>query len=246
MAQVKPKANEVLNKLAPSLDAGKLLLSDIEKQQLIRDCRSLPDAYQSLAIEGIIVLLDGQFERGIAAIEESLSLCADDPVTWINFSATLSNCALHAKQLEVLNRALRLDSPTVAKHAMVFGAFWINIDMMKTAYKKLEKYGMLLEDSVASSIATLNNVNEYGEDNAEYLSLAASLVMKIAEKEGIEGSRTAIMQDAEGVCSFTFFVETDDPYYLLKLNSELISSMVDHGLETTNCVAMFESEAEQD
>lgn len=241
MPVLQPDTSKIEATLASSLEAGKLLLSDIEKQTLLRQVRALPIKYQALALEGFIVLLDGQIERGIAAIEKSLSLCPDDPVTWGNYSSTLSNIGMYSKEREIILRSFDFDFPGMADHAFHFGAFWADGVLLKMGYERLERYGQL--DTIADSLQldVLRVIEFIGEESSRNLKNVADVLMSIVEAELIKAKGSNLLTDGEGHVSFSVSVDTDDHAYLSYLNDKVIDVMIERGLETGSSVAFFEA-----
>lgn len=240
MALANPKSNSLLSDLAPSLEAGELLMTDIQKQTFLREVRQLPNAYQALAIEGIILLLDGQHSRGMDTMEKSLRLCSQDSVSWANYASTLANRLLYAKLEEVLNRTLDLHMVDMAHMALKFGAFWADLTMMTRAVELMDKAGYVHDDSIEPSLKLMDILSHFDTDTSNELAKLASIVMSIAEREELSGKESRIEGDGDGVYSFSVCIEVDDPHYLSKLNSEIIQSMVGAGLDSSNCVAFFE------
>ncbi|MCI1676642.1 MAG: hypothetical protein LKK36_06290 [Ewingella americana] len=240
MALANPKSNEILEKLAPSLEEGSLLLTDIQKQSLLREVRALPEAYQSLAIEGVILLLDGQHERGISSVEKSLRLCSSDSASWVNYSSTLANRSLYAKQREVLTRALELQLADVFSHAIIFGSFWADLDMIKRTVELMDKTGFHVNEDLSSSLEMMDILSNLGKENSSDLRKLAQIMMSISSREELSAKESRVEGDGEGVYSFSVRIDTEDARYLSKLNSEVIDKMVSEGLESSHCVAFFE------
>ncbi|WP_368894535.1 tetratricopeptide repeat protein [Kluyvera ascorbata] len=241
MPAVQPNTSKIEAILSESLEAGKLLVSDIEKQKLLREVRALPIKYQSLALEGLIVLLDGQFERGIDAIEQSLKLYPLDPVTWGNYSNALSNIGLYSREREVLIRSLEYEFPAMAYHTFHFGAFWVDAELMKMGYDKLERYDQLETITDSTQIDVMRMIEFIGEDGASALKKVAEVLMSVLEDESIKAKGSNFLSDGEGYVSFSVSIDTDDPAYLSYLNDKIIDVMIERGLETGSGVAYFEA-----
>lgn len=241
MPAAQPNTSKIEAILAASLETGELLISDIEKQKLLREVRALPIKYQSLALEGLIVLLDGQVERGVDSIEKSLLLCPNDPVTWGNYSSALSNIGLYSKERDLMIRSLEYDFPGMASHAFHFGAFWVDAEMLKMGYDKLERYGQL--DTIADSaqLEVLRMIEFIGEEPSRDLKKVADVLMTVIEDERIKARGSNLLTDGEGYISFSVSVDTDDPAYLSYLNDKVIDVMIERGLETGSGVAFFEA-----
>ncbi|MBJ8361248.1 hypothetical protein I6M76_01345 [Citrobacter cronae] len=241
MLAAQPDTSKIEAILASSLEAGKLLLSDIEKQKLLREVRSLPIRYQSLALEGFIVLLDGQIERGVEAVEKSLKLSPYDPVTWGNYSSALSNIGLYSKEREIIIRSLEYDLPRMANRAFHFGAFWADAEMLKMGYDRLERYNQLntITDSIQFEVWRM--VECIGEESSRNLKKVAEVLMHVIESEHIKAKGSNLLTDGEGYTSFSVAIDTDDHAYLSYLNDKVIDVMIERGLETGCSVAFFEA-----
>lgn len=241
MPVAQPITGEVVAKLGPSLEAGRILLLDIEKQKLLREVRSIPVRYQSLALEGLILLLDGKVERGIEAIETSLSICPTDSVTWGNYSSALCNIGLYSKQRELLIRALDYDFPWMADHALHFAAFWADGEIIDMAIAKLKKLGRSNEEGNAYPLQTALALSKLSDSMRDSLKRAADVIMFIVEGESLRAKNSNLLTDGEGYASFSVSIETDDAQYLSYLNDKVIDVMIDRGLEAGDSVAYFEA-----
>ncbi|HGY5136661.1 TPA: tetratricopeptide repeat protein [Citrobacter braakii] len=241
MPVAQPKTGEVIAKLGPSLEAGRILFLDIEKQKLLRDARALPVRYQSLAIEGLILLLDGKVERGIEAIEKSLAIYPTDPVTWVNYSSALSNTGLYSKHRELLVRVLDYDFPCMADHALHFAAFWADGEMLDMAIAKLEKFGQSDKETNVLPLQTAKILSNLGDSMTDGLKKVAEVLMYIVESESLRAKNSNLLTDGEGYVSFSIGIETDDAEYLSYLNDKVVDVMIDRGLETGCSVAYFEA-----
>ncbi|HCM5145828.1 TPA: hypothetical protein ACK8T7_003342 [Klebsiella aerogenes] len=241
MPVAQPKTREVVAKLGPSLEAGRLLLLDLEKQKLLREARALPVKYQSLALEGLILLLDGRVESGIAAIEQSLTLCPTDPVTWGNYSSALSNIGLYSKHREVLIRALDYGFPCMADHALHFAAFWADGDILDMAISKIEKFDQAEKETNFLPLQTASILNSFSESMKDGLRKVAEVLMYIVESESLVAKNSNLLTDGEGYVSFSVGIETEDADYLSYLNDKVVDEMIDRGLESGCSVAYFEA-----
>lgn len=241
MPVAQPRTGEVVAKLGPSLEAGRLLLLDLEKQKLLKEARALPVRYQSLALEGLILLLDGKVERGIEAIENSLAICPTDPVTWGNYSSALSKIGLYSKQRELLVRALDYDFPSMAEHALHFAAFWADGEILDMAIAKLEKFGQVDKDTNVLPLQTAHILSNLGDSMSDGLKKVADVLMYIVESESLRTKNSNLLTDGEGYVSFSIGIETDDANYLSYLNDKVVDVMIDRGLETGCSVAYFEA-----
>lgn len=241
MPVAQPKTGEVVAKLGPSLEAGRILLLDLEKQKLLREARALPIRYQSLALEGLILLLDGKVERGIEAIERSLAICPTDSVTWSNFSSALSNLGLYSKRRELLTRALDYDFPCMTEHALNFAAFWADGEILDMAIAKLEKFGLSEKETNVPALQTALVLKNLGESITDGLKQAADVLMCVVESESLRALSSSILTDGEGYASFSVGIETEDAEYLSYLNDKVVDEMIERGLETGSSVAYFEA-----
>lgn len=242
MPAVQPKTKDIISKLSPSLAEGRLLFDDIEKQKMLRDVRRLPERYQALAIEGIIVLLDGQLERGIQSIEESLAIYPTDPVTWGNYFSALNKLGLYSKQRDLLVRSAPYDFPNMASFAFRYGAFWADEEILKMGYSKLEKYKKINDVKDSAFFDTLRIINSLEEEQSYALGNVAKVIMEVAENEPIKLHGSSILTDGEGCVSFSATIATDDYSYLSGLNDKVVERMIHKGLEMGSCVAFFEAQ----
>ncbi|MGS3503290.1 tetratricopeptide repeat protein [Citrobacter koseri] len=240
MAAPKLKTNDIIRDLRPSLEAGRLLISDFEKQTMLRQVRSIPARYQALALEGMIHFLDGKTRLGTEALDRSLELCPGDSVTWTNYSAVLAKKGLYT-QLEVLmNRVISQSVTQMFEQALAFGAFWGDMDMMNRALEVIGKYGCDLSHD-NGALDTFNEFSKLDESLREEIKNAASVVRSVAEEFGLACLRSHIESDGYDEMSFTCEVNIEDVDLLVNINSRVIDGMVAKGYETGRCVAYFES-----
>ncbi|MBD8146530.1 hypothetical protein [Pantoea agglomerans] len=240
MTAPKLKTNSLISDLTPSVQAGRLLISDIEKQKKLREARVIPERYQGLAIEGMIHFLDGKHRLGTECLERSIEMCPGDGVTWTNYSTILTNKALYAQQEELLERALHRGVASMLELVLVFGAFWGDMDKMSRALEVINKYGV----EVTNAQDALGTYNMFlGLDNSvkNDIKNAASILRVIAEEHSIPCARSHIESDGYGEMSFSCEIKVNDASVLTKLNFEIIERMVAHGYEAGKCVAYFES-----
>jgi len=240
MAAPKLKTNDIIMELKPSTDAGRLLLSDFEKQVLLRQVRSIDLLYQSLALEGLIQLLDGKSRLGIEAFERSINLCPSDGVTWVNYSSVLVQKNLYVQAGILINRAIDQSIYQVSELALEFGAFWCDMDMIKRVLNMAEKYDYEFTDS-DSPLSRFNSIRKLDESLVVDIRNAASVVRKIAEDNGLPCRKSAIEDDGFGEVSFSCEIDVDDVDTLVNLNAKIIDDMVGLGYETGRCVAYFKS-----
>ncbi|URL13330.1 hypothetical protein LVR30_13885 [Pantoea ananatis] len=240
MLAPKLKTNSLIDDLTPSLKAGKLLLSDLEKQKLLREARAIPERYQGLAIEGLIQFLDGKNRLGTEALDLSLEICPSDGVTWANYYAILTDKALYTQLESLLERAHRASISRMYRHSFEFGAFWGDMEMMKKSYSLFEKYDNDTSD-LEDVIATFDNFKNIDEEFYSDIKNAARIIRDIAEHHGLPCQCSHIECDDFGEMSFSCEIKVDDASFLTKLNTEVIEEMVSRGYETGRCVAYFES-----
>lgn len=240
MAAPKLKTNSIIKALKPSMDAGELLLSDFDKQKLLREVRAIPEAYQALAIEGMIQFLDGKVLSGTQCLERSLELCPTDGVTWKNYSAVLYQKAQYCQQEEILHRALGYPITSMFTQALAFGAFWGDMEMMKKSADLMDKYNLPYREDDGGARDTMLNFLDIDESLRLDIMNAARVVRDLAEREGLVCRKSHIENDGYGEMAFSCEIETDDADYLMNLNSQIIDEMVANGLETGRCVAYFE------
>lgn len=240
MAAPKLKTNDIIRDLRPSIEAGRLLMSDFEKQSMLRQVRSIPSRYQALALEGMIHFLDGKTRLGTESLERSLELCPSDYVTWTNYSAILAQKSLYTQLEDLMNRAISQSVTQMFEQALAFGAFWGDMDMMNRALGMMEKYSCDITYG-DSALATFNNINSLDEGLRTEIQNVAIVVRNVAEEFGLSCIRSHIESDGFGEISFTCEVIMEDVDILMDINNRVIDNMVAKGYETGRCVAYFES-----
>lgn len=240
MAAPKLKTNDIIRDLKPSLEAGRLLMSDFEKQVMLRQVRSIPSSYQALALEGMIHFLDGKTRLGTESLERSLELCPNDYVTWTNYSAVLAQKGLYTQLDSLMNRAISQSVTQMFSQALAFGAFWGDMDMMSRSLEVIKKSGIDIS-SDDNALSTFKNISGLDSELQEEIKNAAIILRNIAEEFGLSCIRSHIENDGYGEMSFTCEVSIEDIELLININNKVINDMVEKGYETGRCVAYFES-----
>ncbi|MGP4130075.1 hypothetical protein OJE16_10000 [Pantoea tagorei] len=240
MTAPKLKTNSLISELTPSIEAGRLLISDIEKQQRLREARAIPERYQSLAIEGMIHFLDDKPRLGAEALERALALCPGDGVTWTNYGTILSKKALYTRECYLLERAIQQPVPVMFQHALAFGAFWGDMEKMTKAHDLIKKYGAEVTHA-QDALLTYDMFQRLDSSVREDIKNAATVVQEIAEERGICCVRSHIESDGYGEMSFSCEVNIEDASTLTQLNNSILDRMVSRGYEKGKCVAYFES-----
>jgi hypothetical protein len=234
----RPKTDELIDLLSPSLIEGKNLLSEFELRRIVAEARKLPERYQGLSIEGLVNIVNDKLNDGYELLEFALTLAPSDVVSWANYSRAVGNKAIHSKQVEVLRRSVFLREPALLTEALVIGAFWADIELLRTVVPMVESMEIEQTTAVAASIAHYRKILGYG-DSTDDLSRVAKAVMYVAELHRIPANYSRVDDDSEGLIAFSLLVNTDDVQYLRSLNDELMDRMIEMELENCQCIGFF-------
>lgn len=244
MSAPKPKSNEWIQLLTPSLLEGKNLLSEFEAKRVIAGSRKLPDRYQGLGIEGLVKIVCGEIEEGVELCERSIFLAPHDQVTWANYALAFANKGIHSKQLEILRRAVdAVREPELLSDVIIVAAFWIDMDLLNKVVPMYLAMEIQPSETCAAAISTFDKLLSLGEQVKD-LEEVAKAVRKVAERHSLPPVSTQVGDDGYGMLAFSFVVDTDDVALLSTLNDQLVEEMISSGLETSNCIGFFEPKGE--
>ncbi|HDR2587273.1 hypothetical protein [Enterobacter ludwigii] len=238
MRAAQPKSDELIDILSPSLIEGKNLLSEFEVRRVVVEARKLPERYQGLSIEGLVNIVNDKLEDGYELMEIALALAPSDVVSWGNYSRAVGNKGLHSKQMEILRRAVSLRDPTLLTEALVLGAFWVDMELLRKVVPMIESMEIEKTTAVTSSLAHYQKLLEYS-DSIDELSRVAKAVMYVAEQHRIPSNFSQVDDDGEGLVAFSLLVNTDDVQYLRSLNDELMDRIIEMELENSQCIGFF-------
>ncbi|MDA5535819.1 hypothetical protein HB976_13410 [Yersinia mollaretii] len=244
MIAPKPKSAELIELLTPSLIEGENFLSEFEARRVIACAKQLPDRYQGICIEGLVKIICGDIEEGSSLCERSLLLAPHESVTWTNYALALANKGLHSKQIEILKRAIEvIRNPVLISDILVIATFWVDVDLLNKVAPMFAAMEIKPNDSCEAALRNLDKIFNLGE-RAKDVEDVAKAVMKVAEKHNLPAISSQLGDDGYGMIAFSFTVDTDDINFISTLNDELYEEMIEHGLETSNCIGYFEPKGE--
>ncbi|KAB1578764.1 hypothetical protein [Serratia marcescens] len=233
-----PKSDELIDILSPSLIEGTNLLSEFELRRVVAEARKLPERYKGLVIEGLVNIVKDRLDEGYELLELALVLAPSDVVSWGNYSRAVGNKAIHSKRLEVLRRAVSLQDPILLVEALIIGAFWTDMELLKMVVPMVEAMEIEKTTAVSSALAHYQKLLDYG-DVADDLSRVARAVMYVAEQHRIPSDFSQVDDDDDGLVAFSLLVDTDDVQYLRMLNDELMDRIIEIELENCQCIGFF-------
>ncbi|MBO2029642.1 hypothetical protein J4734_25780 [Klebsiella pneumoniae] len=176
-------------------------MSDFEKQTMLRQVRSIPSRYQSLALEGMIHFLDGKNRLGTESLERSLELCPSDDVTWTNYAAILNQKGLYTQAEGLFQRLFYNACPECLNKHCYLGPLG-DMEMMTKALTMIEKYDCEITFG-ESALNTFKNMKNFDEKLRQDIKNAASVVRNIAEEFGLVCTRSHVEDDGFGELAFT-------------------------------------------
>lgn len=232
------KTNEIFHQIQPSIVSGELLLAETKLYALLREARDIPDAGESLSVQGLIYIIWGKIEQGSSLCESALVESPYSPATWANYALAVGRRFRFRQQTEILLRGMDYESPIIIRLALDQALFWSDYPMAIEASKKLDKLDLENPDKEAVS-KMLSLVQDFPEDGIDLTNLA-TCVMDIAEIEKIPALSTVIETDVEGTHCFCFRVENISNAKLYELNDKLANLIVERGLSGVDSVAMFD------
>ena len=240
---IKPKleTDVLLGKLVPSMEDGRVVLSDFEIKSIIHKARRIPNRHEGLLVEGLACMVDGRIEEGSEFCERSISLDTSDHVAWLNYSLTLASRGYHAKQREVLERALTYRLSEVYLSALMTSVFWLDEQMFEQCIGVLDKTGLItsaLDDAQIQQVDFMRQL----KPNMHIVSPFAQLAFEIADAERLITATSHVSGDEEHGYFYSLGVQHADTDRLIELNDMIIDKIIDKNLHHIDCVTIFISE----
>ena len=239
MPNPKPKTDELMKNLIPSIDAGENLLLDIDLRRIINEARELPDYYQGIAIEGLALIVKGDLQKGIEFCDEAIRLSPYDLPVWTNYAVAIEKRFLYKKYMEVMHRSFQYKIPDMLLFLASAAAFWADIDTLNKVIPLMESMKIEEHDVLSRILPLSEKLNNYGSTAAD-ISKMALFIMDIAEDNKLPIISNLIDDDGDGLVGYGFMVKTDDPKVIIRLNDILREKIIEHGLETSNCIGFFD------
>lgn len=232
------KTNEIYWQIQPSMVSGELLLPEIKLYSLLKQARDIPDAGESLSIQGLIYIVWGKIDKGSELCEAAIIESPYTPASWANYSVAVGRRSRFKQQNEILCRGMSFDLPLILKAALGQAIFWSDYPMGVDAMQRLDKLGVESPDKEAFK-KMLSLIQDCPEESL-HLTELARCVMDVAEEENIPPLRTHIETDFDGNHCFCFTVENVTNSKLYELNDRLAKLIVSRDLSSVGSVAMFD------
>ncbi|EHD22071.1 MULTISPECIES: tetratricopeptide repeat protein [Brenneria] len=247
-----PKTNSLIEKLKPSITEGRNLLSELELRRAAKEAGSIRELNQKWCVEGMISFLKGDVEEGIRLFEMSISSSPGESVSWSNYVSALHSWCQFSKAREVFRRGISNRIPVMLEFAFVWGSSWADREIMDSAYPVIEKMDIqrnfhgVHKTLFEAAMSVYSQLKNAGNTISDELSEMSSVVMHIAEEEHLPLVSTRVTHDGSGEYGFAYGVDTTDPHYLVKLDNMLFDRLIAQGIKSKNCIAFFESIAEEE
>jgi tetratricopeptide (TPR) repeat protein len=247
-----PKTNDLLDKLRPSITDRHAHLSEFELRMLSRDAQRIEILSQRWSIESMIAFVKGDIDEGVRLSEKAI---AQDPCLspcWTNYATALRARGFYVREWDVVTRSLKYRLPLALSYAHTLAAEWADLERLDEVCAIIEK--MELADNMSAALLDVYNfftdkhklLKSAGEETSSELAVMAAVVRQLAEDERLPSIVTRITHDGEGLYGLVCGVDTIDPYYLLKLDNMLFDRLIAQGIKSKNCIAFFESIAEEE
>ncbi|WP_369788300.1 hypothetical protein [Rouxiella sp. WC2420] len=203
---------------------------------------TLPIEYQRYVAYGITSLIKDDEYQAVTFFDMAFSASPQENKVFVlsNAAASLGVSKRYRRELIFLRKSLQLNSPKLLKYASHIAARWCEFGMLKDIESKLMQ---LKSESILSDDEDINKMfnesnkmlsilGEASESERESLNLAANLVQKLAEDEGLPVFDTRVWKDSEDCYCYAFYLHEDyhDRFRELdeKLDRLIIDSMLDY------------------
>lgn len=236
--------NQLFDRLFPSIEKGENLLGEFEIFGIIRDAKKIPEKDESFSVQGLAWLVLGEVEKGSELCEQAIEINPTESAIWINYAVALGQRGHYSRQRSVLNRSAFTLSPSLMLFDFIISSFWADyreMNRVKEIFKSLDGIELSEKQKEDYKMAeviydTLDSLSE-----AEQTSLAemANLAMEILTRHKLKTKNSAQYVAPDGMLSFNYDVFEATANSIVKLNDELASEIVEHGLYNAKSIVLF-------
>ena len=237
-------ADSLFDKLAPSIEKGENLLDEFEVHSIIRDAKKIPSEFESLAIQGLAWLVLGNLKKGCELCESAISLNPYASALWGNYAVCVGQRKYHALQREILKRSVDIRSPALLVFDFIVASFWADYDEMarvKSIFKSLDLATLTQKQQkdYINAEAIYNTLDSISEKERKSLAEMANLVMEMMFEYKLKARNSDRYIAPDGTISFNYDVFDVSAGFIVQLNDELASKIVEHRLHNAESIVLF-------
>lgn len=234
------KTGEIYKKILASINAGDLLIPETELYQLLREARQIPLKAESLSIQGLLYIIWGKIDEGIRLNEEAINEDPYTPAIWLNYALAIGRRCKYKKQREILQRAIKYESPLSIKAALTNALQWPNAELVVLSMTLIEKLKIKITGIDYNDAMRMLIMIEDDNELAIAMSRVVECAMEVAEQNNIKYKSTYIDQFMDEDPCFICRIGEATAEEISDLNESLAISIVRNGLAGSPALAMFE------
>ncbi|EIC83967.1 hypothetical protein [Serratia sp. M24T3] len=203
---------------------------------------TLPFEYQRNVAYGITRLIEDDVLGAVDFFDRAFADCPPEQRGFVisNTAASFGVNKRYSRELFYLKKSLSLNNLHLLKYASHVAAKWCEFSMLKDIERKLAQLNaennqsddMGINKMFSESKEMLSTLGDASEGERESLNLAANLVLKLAEEEGLPIIDTKVWKDDEDCYCYAFYLHEDchDRFQELdrKLDRLITDSMLDY------------------
>jgi len=243
-ASPQPITDQLLERLAPSIREGENLLGEFEIFSIIRDAKKISAKDQSLFIQGLAWIIQDDLHQGIKLCEDALTLNPYSGSIWVTYATAVGQKKHHGLQREILKRSVQIKNPSLMIIDFIVASFWVDYNEMKrvkSLYKSFDAIELTekKKNDYMKAESVYNILSQLSNEDRNQLSQMADFVMKIMFNHSITAKNSSYYVDPDGMLSFSYGVFNESPRFIVELNDELASMIVDNELHNANSIVLF-------
>lgn len=236
--------DQLFERLSPSIEKGENLIGEFEVHSIIREAKKIPVEDESLSIQGLCWIVLGNLDKGSRLCEQAISLNPTETALWGNYAIGVGQKANHALQRDILKRSVEIRSPSLMTFDFIVSSFWADYNEMARVRRLFKGLGSVeltekQEGDYMSAEAIYNTLDKLSEKERESLSKMANLAMEIMMNHKLKARHSGQYVAPDGMLSFNYDVFNTSPDFIVMLNDELSTKIVEHDLYDAKSIVLF-------
>ncbi|KLV69669.1 MULTISPECIES: hypothetical protein [Citrobacter freundii complex] len=246
MAATSPQliTDQLFEKLSPSIEKGENLIGEFELFSIIRDAKKIPVEDESLAIQGLAWIVFGDMPKGCDLCEAAISINPSEGALWGNYAVAVGQKGNHALQRDILKRSVVIRNPSLLVFDFIVSSFWADYSEMsrvRNLFKSLDSVELTekQEGDYMNAETIYNTLDRFPDDERNSLSRMANIAMEIMISHNLKAKNSGQYVAPDGMLSFNYDVFNTSADFIVKLNDELATKIVEHGLYNAKSIVLF-------
>ncbi|QXA50748.1 hypothetical protein I6L58_06865 [Enterobacter cancerogenus] len=246
MPAASPKliTDQLFEKLSPSIEKGENLLGEFELFSIIRDAKKIPVEDESLAIQGLAWIVFGDLKKGCDLCEAAISINPSESALWGNYAIAVGQKGNHALQRNILKRSVVIRNPSLLVFNFIVSSFWADYNEMARVVGLFQRLGTVeltekQQGDYMSAEAIYNTLGKLPGNEREDLSKMANLAMDIMMGHNLSAKNSGQYVAPDGMLSFNYDLFNVSPDFIVMLNDELATKIVEHELHNAKAIVLF-------